>query len=109
MKAYWNNTGTHQELANRLQALVPLEGPCEFPRSKNKALDKFRRASNAYYDIFNNGGCNFGPLIRDIFGISMSYFKSYSVPMYRWEDIHNKIAPIMDEIILATAREQGLL
>ena len=38
---------------DKLNELLPFEGKCENPMSKNKHLEKFRRAQNAAYDLFN--------------------------------------------------------
>ena len=43
---------------DKLEELLPFEGRCENPMSKNKHLEKFRKAQNAAYDLFNNGLCN---------------------------------------------------
>lgn len=50
---YWNSEGKYQEEADQLEKLVPSEGHCQ-----NNDVDLFRVASNIYYDILNNGGCN---------------------------------------------------
>lgn len=109
---YWNSKGTHQNLVEGLNKLVPASG--EIKGSKNKALERFRKASNAYYDIFNNGGCNRGGSIRGFFGFgTSSMIEVVYTPMGRvrrlnWEAIHAIVEPKMDEIILAAAVEQGL-
>jgi hypothetical protein len=109
---YWNSMGTHQNLAEQLRALLPAMG--EIKGSKNKALEKFRKATNAYYDIFNNGGGNRAASIRGIFGFGMT---SMSEPCrdaygntrrYNWNAIHERVEPIMDKIVLAAAAEQGI-
>ena len=107
MNTYWGNTGTHQALADALQKLVPASGGLDKPRSKNKELERFRRAANAYYDIFNNGGMNRAPLIRSIFGISVSSYRRWDRQI-DWNRIHVVIEPILDGIILAAAKEQGI-
>lgn len=109
---YWDRTGTHQNLVEQLNKLIPFTG--EIKGSKNKALEKFRKASNAYYDIFNNGGCNRGASIRGFFGFGMtSMSEVYSgrygrSRRYHWDAIHEKVEPIMDKIILAAAAEQNI-
>lgn len=110
-KNYWGNNGTFQTLADQLEKLIPVEGAVEAPRGKNKRLEKFRQAANAYYDIFNNGGCNRGPLIRRIFNIGVGAFR-YGRGRHQhtnWNAIHRTIEPIMDEIVLDAAVEQGLI
>ena len=101
---YWNSNGTYQNLAEQLRPLVPVMG--EVKGKQNKALDKFRKASNAYYDIFNNGGCNRAAQIRSIFKFGMTSMRLGK--RFDWNAIHEKVEPIMDQIILAAAAEQGI-
>lgn len=113
-KTYWANNATNQDLANQLEKLIPTEGAVESPRGRNKKLEKFRQASNAYYDIFNNGGGNRGPLIRRTFGISVGAFRygsrrPHGVTHTNWNGIHKIVEPIMDKIVLEAAAEQGLV
>lgn len=106
---YWNHKGTHQALIEKLYERVPACG--EIKGSKNKALERFRKASNAYYDIFNNGGCNRGRSIGKFFEGVMFYIDHYRRCNYgnvAWERIHAITEPKMDEIILAAAKEQGI-
>ena len=76
--------------------------------SKNKHLEKLRRAQNAAYDFFNNGLCNKRGLFVSVFGeaptqSSFRYFNNDSWDM--WED---NIEKIFTPIILAAAKEQGV-
>ncbi len=52
-QSYWGENGKYQKEADVLQKLVPAEG-----ESPDRSVDLFRRASNLYYEIFNNGGDN---------------------------------------------------
>jgi len=52
-QSYWGQNGKYQKEADVLQKLVPAEGA-----SPDLSVDLFRRASNLYYEIFNNGGGN---------------------------------------------------
>ena len=101
---YWNSNGTYQNLAEQLRSHVPFAG--EITGKENKALEKFRKASNAYYDIFNNGGCNRAAQIRSIFKFGMTTMRVGK--RFDWNAIHEKVEPIMDQIILAAAAEQGI-
>ena len=109
---YWNSNGTYQNLAEQLRPLVPHAG--EITGKENKALEKFRKASNAYYDIFNNGGCNRAAEIRRIFKFGMTSMSEVVQTgrlrhrKLNWNAIHEKVEPIMDQIILAAAAEQGI-
>lgn len=114
-KNYWNQSGTHQSLVQSLNQLVPSSGGVEKPW-KNKSLERFRKASNAYYDIFNNGGWNRGKSISRFFGTDVTFRLRRSRQNRRyfdmdngWERIHASTEPKMDAIILEAAKEQGLL
>lgn len=106
---YWNSKGTHQNLVDELNKLIPVMG--EIKGSKNKALERFRKASNAYYDIFNNGGGNRGRSIGKFFDGVMFYLGHYRRCNFgnpNWKRIHAITEPKMDEIILAAAKEQNI-
>ena len=62
----WGVNEGYKDLCDKLTELLPFEGRCESPMSKNKHLEKFRRAQNAAYDLFNNGLCNKSRLFKDI-------------------------------------------
>lgn len=64
-QTYWNNAGKYQQLADELQAMIPHEGECP---SDKPLLEKFRRAVNCYYDLYNNGLCNRAGEFRGVFG-----------------------------------------
>jgi hypothetical protein len=103
---YWAAKGTYQELNVKLESLVPASGEVAKPW-KNKALERFRKASNAYYDVFNNGGCNRMQSISRLFGTEVSYALRNRRPSWVW--IHKYTEPKMDAIILEAAKEQGLI
>jgi hypothetical protein len=94
---YWNGNGTYQGIIDKLSEEIPMEGACE-----DKAIDRLRKAINAYYDIYNNGGCN-----------SVSRKVSYFFPgrCYRndWESVEKITEPKMDDIILKVAKKKGLI
>lgn len=111
---YWNSKGTYQNLVEELNKLVPDSG--EIKGSKNRQLERFRKASNAYYDVFNNGGCNRGHAIGKWFGPSVTFRlrqlwenRRYFMMDNGWDRIHLETEPKMDEIILAAAKEQKLI
>jgi hypothetical protein len=54
---YWNSRGRYQDKASKLEALIPIMGEVENAEQRPE-LERFRTASNAYYDLFNNGGWN---------------------------------------------------
>ena len=51
--SYWSEEGMYQEEYDLIQKLIPSEG-----HAQNNQVDLVRMASNIYYDVFNNGGCN---------------------------------------------------
>ena len=108
---YWSNNGTHQAIIEQLQALIPAEGPVKNPY-KNKALEKFRKASNAYYRLYNDGDFNSGK--GRMFGIE--YISRFSRRVAHMGGYHTEWGPGlyeevekgMDRIIEAAAKEQGI-
>ena len=63
----WGVNSGCERLRDELNKLIPAAGKCENSRSKNKHLEKFRKAQNAVYDFFNNGLCNKRGLFVSIF------------------------------------------
>jgi len=55
MATYWNEQGAYQTIAEALQGLIPAIGEVPEGKTTNKALERFRRAQNCYYDLYNNG------------------------------------------------------
>lgn len=51
--SYWEKKGKYQDKADILNKLVPDMG-----ESTDTRIETFRKASNVYYDIHNNGGDN---------------------------------------------------
>lgn len=103
---YWNNKGKYEEFAQKLQALIPFEGQVAQPR-KNKKLEKFRKAVNCYYDLYNNGLCNRATSFAKVFGIpAREYrlrgkFDRYDASLYADTE------QVMDKIVYEAAVEQG--
>lgn len=103
-QTYWNNNGRFQATADALQALVPAEG--DIKGTNNRALEKFRKAVNCYYDLYNNGLCNRARSFAAVYGISSSiygsYGRGYSPALY------GRVEDKLNEIIVAAAAEQGV-
>ena len=55
--SYWRGDGIYECQRAEISKLVPSMGRVKNPR-KNKHLEHFRAVSNAYYDMYNNGGWN---------------------------------------------------
>jgi hypothetical protein len=122
---YWNGTRAWSPLSDVLHSLIDEklggpyrnalhEGPTRMEDPQNAKLDKLRRAKNVYYDVFNNGGCNYSNAeIRKVLGLSLGSKKC----LKRYDDgstdldfdaIHAAVEPMMDRLVLAAAREQGV-
>lgn len=108
---YWHKTGKHQELADQLFRLIPHSGECEDKRGSNRRLEKFRKAGNCYYDLYNNGLGNRAQEFRSVFGFGgVGRFAYGSAASNRHFDLTcERVEPIMDDIIIAAAKEQGLI
>lgn len=104
---YWNNKGKFQAIADALQKMIPISGEVADAKN-NPALEKFRRAMNCYYDLYNNGLCNRGREFPKVFGFAASQYKfrdgrygyDYTQRMY---DLTEEA---FDQIVLAAAAEQ---
>ena len=114
----WGVNSGFERLRDELNKLIPASGKCENPRSKNKHLEKFRKAQNAAYDFFNNGLCNKRGLFVSIFAENENYYiDKWNIPTMNsfryfnktnyecWED---RIEKILTQIIIAAAKEQGV-
>ena len=104
----WGMNQGFSHLNNNLNDLLPLEGRCEFPNSKNKALDKFRRAQNAAYDLFNNGLGNQRALFKSIFGWSVGVRDTSYATKMQWSMWEDRVEEVLTPIMLEAAKEQGV-
>ena len=104
----WGVNSGFETLREKLNDLVPLEGKCEFARSKNKNLDKFRRAQNAAYDLFNNGLCNKRGLFLQIFGWAPTQRDCHYASRMQWSHWEDRVEEVFTPIIQAAAKEQGV-
>ena len=112
MATYWNNKGTFQEIADSLQRLIPAIGEVPEGKTTNKALERFRRAQNCYYDLYNNGLCNRAREFSTLFRIpgvpreiKQNYGSNFLVSSITEEAIDEK----MDGFILNAYEEQWAL
>ena len=111
MKIEWGCTPTTNRLRNKLSELeaFPATGECELKYTKNKALERFRRAQNVVYDIFNNGLMNRGKQLK-ILGL-----KKHRMPLPdqyglgNWDRIEEMVEEKFTPIIFEAAKEQGLV
>ena len=104
----WGVNAGFKNLQEKLEELLPMMGRCEFPNSKNKHLDKFRRAQNAAYDLFNNGLCNKKSLFHNIYGWSVGMRDVRYATKMTWSHWEDKVEEVLTPIIIAAAKEQGV-
>ena len=104
----WGVNQGFSHLNNNLNDLLPFEGRCEFPNSKNKALDKFRRAQNAAYDLFNNGLGNKRGLFKSIYGWSVGVRDTSYATKMQWSMWEDRVEEVLTPIMLEAAKEQGV-
>jgi len=104
----WGVNSGFETLRDQLNELIPLSGACENPRTKNKALDKFRRAQNAAYDLFNNGLCNKRGLFNQIYGFAPTQRCTNYASRLQWSHWEDRVEEVLTPIIIAAAREQGI-
>lgn len=97
--------GDLETIIDKLQELVPLKGECEKRYTKNKALDRFRRANNVIHDIFNNGLINRGRELK-VLKLRIRDLPIYSSNIDKWDIIEKRIEPIYREIVMDAVLEQ---
>jgi hypothetical protein len=96
--------GDLEVVIEKLNENVPMQGACEKKFTKNKRLDRFRRAQNVIHDIFNNGLMNRGRELK-MFGITTMEL-GIANHGTDWDRIENMLAPIFREIVMDAVLEQ---
>ena len=109
MATYWEEKGTYQTQAEELQALLPTFGEVDKGKTTNKALERFRKAQNCYYDLYNNGLCNRAREFSTVFRIAgvpreikQNYWNNFLVSSATEDAIDKR----MDELIMSAYAEQ---
>ena len=74
--------------------------------SKNKALEKFRVASNLVHDLFNNGLGNRRSHFQGFFG--WAPYTRGGMTNNQFQEAERKLEPVITRIIIDAAKEQGL-
>lgn len=100
---YWNHNGKFHAASNELDKLIPMQGSVDMPR-KNRALEKYRKATNCYYDLYNNGLGNRVDEFRSVFGIAAIKTRN-TLGKRRLLEMTEKQ---FDVIVEEAAKEQGL-
>ena len=96
--------GDLETAVDALNVRIPMTGPCEKKFTKNKKLDRFRRAQNVIHDIFNNGLMNRGRELK-MFGITTMELgiADYGTD---WDRIEKMLAPTFREFVMDAVLEQ---
>jgi len=105
-KSSWAVNEGFKELSDKLDDLIPLQGRVESPMSKNKALEKFRVASNLVHDLFNNGLGNRRSHFQGFFG--WAPHTRGGMTNNQFEQAERKLEPVLTRIIIEAAKEQGI-
>ena len=116
MNINWGCTPTTDRLRNMLFDLphFPDQGECPKKYTANKELERFRRAQNVVYDIFNNGLMNRGKqlkilgLRRDDLALEV-WRGNECIARANWDRIEDVVEEKFTPIIMKAAREQGLI
>ena len=106
---YWNTEGKYQRMADELKHLIPLSDSVDKPRSTNKKLEKFRKACNCYYDLYNNGLCNRRGEFRTVFGIASTRFVYSRYQDKHHDEMYEITEKKMDQIVWDAYAEQKKL
>ena len=107
-KSEWGVNPGFKALADKLNELIPAQGSVDNPRSTNKALEKFRKAQNVIYDLFNNGLMNKGKSLK-VLGL-----QKQDLPLPNewyagnWDRMEEIVEIPFSQIIQKAAKEQGV-
>lgn len=112
----WGCTPLTQHLVDQLNALdnFPQQGEV-VDKKNNRALEKFRKAQNVAYDIFNNGLGNKAAQCFGALGIRKRdmpfeiYSRGQCIMPARWDRIEEMVEEAFTPIVMAAAKEQGLI
>ena len=102
----WGVRNDVKHLVDPLNDLLPAMGMVK-NANKNKWLEKFRKAQNVSYDIFNNGLCNKKNEFRKIFGFT--YSKTHEWNKTQWFYVEEIMETHFTPIIQNAIKEQGVI
>ena len=110
----WGCTARTRALAEELTNLELFPASGKVPQHwKHPALEKFRKAQNVVYDIFNNGLGNRGKELK-VLGIQKwqlglaEYRNGQMIYSARWDQTEQTVESVFTPIIEAAAIEQGI-
>lgn len=99
-----------ENVIDQLFELVPDQGRCEFPNSKNKKLDRFRRSVNLIHDLFNNGLGNRRGQWKYTMEIDPPIYTHLQEYRYSvrtdWDAVEDRVAPVFRNIVMDAVLEQ---
>ena len=109
----WGQTATTKPIVEKLDELIPLEGMVTNP-VKNKHLEKFRKAQNVVYDIFNNGLMNKGKSLKVLglmrYDLALEEYRGGEIIMRaNWDRVNEVVEEAFTPIVMAAAKEQGVI
>lgn len=104
LATYWNSKGKYQVVCDLLGEMVPDSGPVT--GSKNRALEKYRKACNCYYDLYNNGLINRATSFAKVFKIPASQYRIPGTYGRFGHYLYVQTEDVMNDIIVAAALEQ---
>ena len=109
----WGQTATTKPIVEKLDELIPLEGMVTNP-VKNKHLEKFRKAQNVVYDIFNNGLMNKGKSLKVLglmrYDLALEEYRGGEIIMRaNWDRVNEVVEEAFTPIVMAAAKEQGVV
>lgn len=105
---YWASNGKYQTAVDMLTSMLPADG--EVPNKlQHPKLEKFRKAVNLYYDLYNNGLWNHTPAdFRSVFsGLNPNAFKVKKGANSHRAVFFKLVEVLMDDIIEDAVLEQA--
>ena len=107
---FWGSDHLLEPLRLIVSSLIPEEGPVVDVNSPK--LERLRLVTNAYYDLFNNGGWNPGRKTSYYFPGAMTKFHGDNGTLDEEKSMKAVYAitePIMAKAVFAAALEQGVI
>ena len=110
----WGVRNDVKHLVEALQHKLPASGMVK-NANKNRCLEKFRKAQNVTYDIFNNGLINRGKslkvlgLKRDDLPLPEYYGRGRHYFPGNWDRVEFLVCEAFTPIVRAAAIEQGII
>lgn len=102
--------GNLEQKVNELNRLIPLTGSVDNPK-ENPKLEKFRKAQNVVYDVFNNGLCNRARQVKGVFGVSaydIGHGRDWNTGGFNFAIAERVLPPLFEKVIVDACNEQGV-